>query len=200
MSPSPETERRRQPSCRARRSVAAFPRLPARGNDQTSRQAGKDLLLEIEDLYVMNYGRFVRVAMSITGDREAARDVVQDAFASVIRNRHHQRVGSLEGWVWRIVVNTARSERRRERYARKTEERLCEAMPNPGIDQPADYRLTRLIAQLPERQRTVLFLRYFADLGYEQIAEALMIRSGTVGATLAAAHASLRSALGLEQR
>ena len=48
------------------------------------------------------------------------------------------------------------------------------------------------LAQLPERQRLVLFLRYFADLDYESIAAALEITSGTVGATLNKAHAALR--------
>jgi RNA polymerase sigma factor (sigma-70 family) len=45
---------------------------------------------------------------------------------------------------------------------------------------------------LPERQRLVLFLRYYADLGYSAIAEALGISPGTVASTLNAAHESLR--------
>lgn len=52
-----------------------------------------------------------------------------------------------------------------------------------------------LIAGLPERQRMVLFLRYFADMTYDAIAETLEISPGTVGATLNAAHASLRGRL-----
>lgn len=49
-----------------------------------------------------------------------------------------------------------------------------------------------LMGRLPERQRLVLFLRYYADLDYKAIAAALDISPGTVGATLNAAHASLR--------
>ena len=52
-----------------------------------------------------------------------------------------------------------------------------------------------MIADLPERQRLVLFLRYYADLDYRQIADALGIRRGTVGATLNQAHAALRPML-----
>jgi RNA polymerase sigma factor (sigma-70 family) len=44
------------------------------------------------------------------------------------------------------------------------------------------------LAALPERQRTVVFLRYFADLGYRTIAETLDVEVGTVSATLHAAH------------
>jgi RNA polymerase sigma factor (sigma-70 family) len=48
---------------------------------------------------------------------------------------------------------------------------------------------------LPERQRLVLFLRYYADLSYTQIGAALGLRTGTVSATLAAAHRTLRARL-----
>jgi len=51
---------------------------------------------------------------------------------------------------------------------------------------------------LPERQRLVLFLRYYADLDYAEIARALGIRRGTVSATLNQAHASLRPMLAEE--
>ena len=53
-------------------------------------------------------------------------------------------------------------------------------------------RLLSQLVRLPERQRLVLFLRYFADLPYEAIADALQISPGTVAATLNAAHRSLR--------
>ena len=51
------------------------------------------------------------------------------------------------------------------------------------------------MAALPERQRLVLFLRYYADLDYRRIAQILRVEVGTVSATLHAAHASLRRAL-----
>ena len=52
--------------------------------------------------------------------------------------------------------------------------------------------LWRAIRALPERQRLVLFLRYYADLDYGAIAVVLGIRPGTVGAALNAAHDALR--------
>jgi RNA polymerase sigma factor (sigma-70 family) len=51
------------------------------------------------------------------------------------------------------------------------------------------------VAALPERQRQALFLRHYADLDYEQIAEVLGIARGTVSATLHAAHRALRETL-----
>jgi RNA polymerase sigma factor (sigma-70 family) len=58
-----------------------------------------------------------------------------------------------------------------------------------------DPRVRAAIAALPERQRLVLFLRYFADLDYATIADALEIAPGTVGATLNNARGSLRRVL-----
>jgi RNA polymerase sigma-70 factor (ECF subfamily) len=52
----------------------------------------------------------------------------------------------------------------------------------------ADVRESLLL--LPERQRLAVFLRYYANLSYEQIAEALGVQVGTVAASLNAAHTS----------
>lgn len=52
-----------------------------------------------------------------------------------------------------------------------------------------------LIAAMPERQRLVLFLRYYADLDYRRIADTLEIEIGTAGATLNQARAALRRLL-----
>jgi RNA polymerase sigma factor (sigma-70 family) len=65
----------------------------------------------------------------------------------------------------------------------------------PGRGSDADDDLRRLIRELPERQRLVLFLRYFADLDYEAIASILGITSGTVAASLHSAHTALRTAV-----
>ena len=61
-----------------------------------------------------------------------------------------------------------------------------------GHRSDADTEVRAAVAELPERQRHVLFLRYYADLDYGAIADALKITPGTVGATLNQAHAALR--------
>jgi RNA polymerase sigma factor (sigma-70 family) len=62
-----------------------------------------------------------------------------------------------------------------------------------AIDGHEESELAARLAVLPERQRLVVFLRYFADLEYREIASALGIETGTVSATLHAAHVSLRA-------
>jgi RNA polymerase sigma-70 factor (ECF subfamily) len=146
------------------------------------------LWAEIEGIYRDGFGRFVRVANAIAGSRESAEEAVQEGFADALRGSHQwSHRGSLEGWVWRCVVNRARKARPR-RSPQTAEERV-------GEKSDPDPELRARLAALPERQRLVVFLRYFADLSYQEIAEALAIEVGTVSATLHAAHDSLRQEL-----
>jgi RNA polymerase sigma-70 factor, ECF subfamily len=130
----------------------------------------------------------VRVAAAVLHDEDRAFEAVQEAFAAAVRARRSFRGdGPLEAWVWRMVVNEARKARR-----------ITPApsdLPTPESVTEAGSPVREAIARLPERQRLVLFLRYYADLDYRSIADALDIRPGTVGAALNAAHASLRRML-----
>ena len=146
-------------------------------------------------LYERRYHRFLRVAEAIVGDVELAHDVVQEAFARAIRSRSAFRgQGNFDGWVWRVVVNTAKNARRDRPPASFPLPELGDEPPGVNGRAPDD-RVRVLIAGLPERQRLVLFLRYFADLDYQGIADALEIRPGTVAATLSQAHAALKRQL-----
>jgi RNA polymerase sigma factor (sigma-70 family) len=154
-------------------------------------------MAQLEDLYRERGDYFVRVAAAVTRDGEIGRDAVQDAFATAIRERSaFHAEGPLEAWLWRIVVNTAR------RYARERASLpLDETHEASSNGKPADELGLRLwIGALPERQREALFLRYYADLDYRQIAQILEIEVGTVSATLSAAHNKLRVALREVQR
>ena len=148
-------------------------------------------LNDLEALYRSRFEVFARVAASVTGDADRARDAVQEAFATAVRKRRSFRgEGPLEAWVWRIVLNAARSDVRR-------------TVPAVVYDEPAslngrpehDAELRAALALLPERQRTAVFLRYYADLDYAAIADALEITTGTVAATLNAARTALRTRL-----
>ena len=147
-------------------------------------------LRDLEAVYRSDFHRFLRVAEGICGDLDAARDAVQDGFARAIRFRATFRGESpLEGWIWTIVVNAAR----KAVTATPAFERGPEVAAGNG--RAAEAELGELIATLPERQRLVLFLHYYADLDYSTIAESLGIAPGTVGATLNAARAALRAEL-----
>jgi RNA polymerase sigma factor (sigma-70 family) len=147
-------------------------------------------LNEIERLYRARFRHFVQVARAITGDRERAVEAVQDGFADAIRGLEGFRgEGPLEAWVWRAVVNAAKKATRRP---------LVEV----GNEAKAEYELSPsvlsaspLVSCLPERQRLMVFLRYYAGLDYRSIAAALGVEVGTVSASLASAHAAVRKAV-----
>jgi RNA polymerase sigma factor (sigma-70 family) len=147
---------------------------------------------ELEELYRSRYRHFLHVANLIIGDRERAHDAVQDGFAAVLRARKSYRgAGPLEAWVWRAVVNVARKQ-----AATRWPAPLDDREEDTADPEPSDGRVVRAwIAALPERQRLVVFLRYYADLDYRSIAGVLEIEVGTVSATLSAAHNTLRKAL-----
>ena len=144
----------------------------------------------LESLYRADLPRFVRTATAITGDEAAGRDAVQDAFVQAVKKRDsYKSEALLETWVWRTVINEALALRRDRAPAFESISATAEST-NGVPEHDADVRAW--IASLPERQRLVGILRYFADLDYRSIATALEVEVGTVSATLAAAHAALR--------
>jgi RNA polymerase sigma-70 factor (ECF subfamily) len=145
----------------------------------------------IELLYRERYARFRDVAATITGSRETAHDVVQEAFARALRRRRSFRgEGSLEAWVWRIALRTARE------HARGLPGASLNGSIEAALAEPdRDPALAEALRTLPTKRRLIVFLRYFADLSYAQIAELCQVSEGTVGATLAQARAALEAQL-----
>ena len=150
-----------------------------------------DLVAAIEHAYRDGYRRFLSLALGMLGDVDRARDAVQEAFAQALRHRGDLRDAErLHAWLWQIMVNVCRVERRHSVI------RLDESYELEGNGHPGDWLEVRaVIAALPERQRLVLFLRHYADLDYAAIAETLGVTRGTVSATLHAARANLETQL-----
>jgi RNA polymerase sigma-70 factor (ECF subfamily) len=144
-------------------------------------------------LYRERYGRFRDGLATITGSYDTAHDVVQDAFAQALIKRGRFRgEGSLEGWVWRIAFRLALKERGRGRGSTDHFE--------PAVVEPQrDPDLAEALQRLPAQKRTIVFLHYFADLSYGEIARICAISEGTVGAALSQARSTLRGALEREE-
>jgi RNA polymerase sigma-70 factor (ECF subfamily) len=147
----------------------------------------------LEQLYRSRYPRFFRLALAVLGNREAAADAVQEAFVRALRKRRRLRhPDALEPWVWRTVLNVSLS----QRTSRLRAPALAPAPEAAANGHPEEWpELRAALAALPERQRSVLFLRHYADLDYERIGEVLGIARGTVAATLTQAHAALRKTM-----
>lgn len=149
----------------------------------------------IEAVYRRRLSELRRVAAAITGNREAGLDAVQDAFAiAVSRCSQFRGEGSLDAWLWRIVVNAARDQAAAAaaRPSMVTNEALLVQTNGSYGSGGESSEIRGLVSLLPERQRLVLFLRYYAELDYGTIGATLGISPGTVGATLNQALSNLR--------
>ena len=154
----------------------------------------------LEAVYRARHADFLRVATAITGNVELGRDAVQDGLTRALAaRRSFRRTGSLEAWLWKVIVNAARNLRRDIRRPEPTSEQVTDCYLQEAARDDDAARLRERIARLPERQRLVLFLRYYADLDYAAIARVLGVRRGTVAATLNHAHAAVRSSLEVEE-
>jgi RNA polymerase sigma factor (sigma-70 family) len=137
----------------------------------------------------------MRFALLLTGDRATAEDVVQDAFLGL--HRHWDDVndpGRVLAYLRTAVVNGARSRYRRHVVARRVVleplamVQSAEASVLAGEERRA---LLAAVDMLPRRQREVLALKYFLDLGEREIAEVLSISRGAVASTASRALATL---------
>lgn len=149
-------------------------------------------------LATMHWGPLVRYAATVVRSREAAEDVVQDAFAALWALRVPLPVDRLVPYLYRAVRNLALNERRWGRVRRLWLARQPQGdRPAPPLDDEAalDARVRAALATLPARRREVFELVRFHDLSYRQVAEVLEVAPQTVANHMSAAMRDLRVAL-----
>jgi RNA polymerase sigma-70 factor (ECF subfamily) len=140
-------------------------------------------------------------AYLITGSREDAEDILQDVFTSVWKSRHtfDPTKGKPVTWLHRITVNECLRKRRKDRPAMLRVDADDFDRPGSGVEAnpgPPDYEsLSEAMNTLDARHRAVLVLRYFNDLSYEEVAQALGVPLGTVKSRINHALKALRSRL-----
>jgi RNA polymerase sigma-70 factor (ECF subfamily) len=141
----------------------------------------------LEELYKERYLRFLNALATVTGSWETAHDAVQETFARAYASRSRWRAeSSLETWVWRIGLRTALG------FRRDLEQAHLNGSFDPGlVDPECDPALAEAVRALPPKRRLMVFLRYFADLSYEDIAQICGTSEGTVAATLSQARDAL---------
>lgn len=166
-----------------------------------------DADLAIAELYAAHWSRLVRLAWLLVHDEGIAQDVVQDAFVGTHRRWASIRdSGRVVGYLHTAVVNGCRSvqrhqvvvDRQNAREAAHAEapdrrtEGSAEERALAGVERD---RILQALRQLPQRQREVVVLRYYADLSEAQIAHVLQIAPGSVKAHAHRALAALRHTL-----
>lgn len=155
--------------------------------------------MAVTDLYQAHAPGLMRLALIMVGDRPTAEDVVQDAFTGLYRRwRTLTDTDKAIAYVRSSVLNGARTVLRRR--ARHT-------LPPGGAASAESAETLALVSEehrevllamrrLPDRQREALVLRYYLDLGEEEMATAMGISRGTVKSTTSRALVALGKILG----
>jgi RNA polymerase sigma factor (sigma-70 family) len=145
----------------------------------------------------------LQYAQRITGDREKARDVVQETFIKFQRNGALRRDDQPATWLFTVCRNRALNVCRKERRIMYLNEELIEArdseqpMPFDQLEEKeATGFLLRIVATLPARQQEVVQLKFQNDLSYQQIAQIMQTTANNVGVLLHTALKTLRQRYG----
>jgi RNA polymerase sigma factor (sigma-70 family) len=144
--------------------------------------------------------RLLAHATRLLGEREAARDVVQEAWVEILRGLRGLRDESLFlPWALRIVTRRVAREIRRRQHGRRLADAVkAEADPSVAEAGPGEVDAARVraaIAALPPAQAATVALFYLEDLSVSEVATALDVPVGTVKTRLMHARAKLRALL-----
>jgi RNA polymerase sigma-70 factor, ECF subfamily len=168
-----------------------------------------------EDLVSHFQDRLFAFAYRITGNREDAEEVAQDAFVRAYRAlgsypASRIRSLSLRAWLYQITLNVARNKVRRKRHRVVSigESDASgghpafevaddpETLPDSVLEKRQRRRtLAGLVAALPERYRSTLVLRYVEGLRLEEVAQILKQPLGTVKSNAHRAVVALRESI-----
>ncbi len=164
-------------------------------------------LESFEKAYARHEADVVRVCRRLLGSREDARDASHEVFLRAHRALHtYDRSRPLRPWLLTIAGNYCIDSLRHQ----ATEQRVFVDLDPDEAEPDADAELSslgrllareqrdavnRAIAELPLKYRVPLALRYFSDLGYEAIGQALGVSRGQVGTLLFRAKRMLREVL-----
>lgn len=158
-----------------------------------------------DEVIALYWERAYRFASMVAKGDEDSGDIAQEALTAAIRSldRFDPAKGSFSTWLWRIVLNTARdagraSVRRRlllDRLARQTRTIPLEDPESLAIDRLSDQRLLDAVRALKPRPRTLIALRFGAQLSYSEIAAHIGVSESAVVMATRRALANLRHQL-----
>jgi RNA polymerase sigma factor (sigma-70 family) len=148
--------------------------------------------------------RVYRLAFRLTGNRHDAEDLTQEVFVRVFRSLDTYQPGTFEGWIHRITTNLFLDQARRKQRIRfdalsdDRADRIHSQLPTPDsayADQKFDDDVEHALSTLPPEFRAAVVLCDVEGLSYDEIAEILEAKLGTVRSRIHRGRAMLRAAL-----
>jgi RNA polymerase sigma-70 factor (ECF subfamily) len=159
-----------------------------------------------EEIYSTFSGMVYNLALRLSGSREDAQDLTQEVFLRIFRGLGRFRGGSsLKTWIYRVSINHCRSRLGRRRLRLEPfepSEPNCRPLADPcrgpedqTLQNEAERTLIEALARVDAVYREALVLRDIEELSYEEIANVLRVRIGTVRSRIARGREQLRRLL-----
>lgn len=152
-----------------------------------------------EALYNKYYRKMFGVCLRYTSNRETAEDVLQDGFIKVLKKiGSFSGKGSLEGWIRRIMVNTALEHHRKQSNMYPVVDLDFAHDADAGHDVVSEMsrdEILKLIQELPSGYRTIFNLYAIEGYNHREISAQLGISEGTSKSQLARARKTLQDSI-----
>lgn len=158
-----------------------------------------------EEVVQEHFGRVYRLAFRLSGNQHDAEDITQEVFIRVFKSLKNFQPGSIEGWLHRITTNVFLDLVRRKKRIRMDPmgEEAAGYADRSDLNDPQrhfDYRnldhdIQRALNDLAPQYRIVVVLCDIEGLSYEEIAQTLGVKLGTVRSRIHRARAKLRVSL-----
>ena len=157
-----------------------------------------------QQVYQMLYGKMMSVCYRYAGSSDEAKDILQDGFIKVFEKiEHYSSGGSFEGWVRRIVVNTAIDyyRKKKKEFAIEDDSRIKDEESVMEEEAESLYAglgikdVMEAMQTLSPAYRTVFNLYVMEGFTHQEIAEELGISVGTSKSNLAKAKANIKKVL-----
>lgn len=187
---------------RSRTSLRRLLMTVERARDLTQAMVGVDRDVLMARLFEQEGGALVRLARLFTDDRNAAEDLVQEAFIRLHRSAHRIRSPEKAApYLRSIVINLARDHNRRGLMSLRHQE----ATPSGSTPEAPDDRLLlneeqRMLLDevraLSPRQRDCILLRFYLELSEREIADVMGISPNSVKTHCRRGLTSLRDSIG----
>ena len=157
-----------------------------------------------EQIVTDHSARVYRLAYRLTGNAHDAEDLTQEVFVRVFRSLHTYTPGTMAGWLHRITTNLFLDGARRKQRIRfdalsdEAAHRLPSTLPTPDVAQAErlfDADVEAALASLSPEFRAAVVLCDVEGLTYEEIADVLGLKLGTVRSRIHRGRSQLRKAL-----
>lgn len=138
---------------------------------------------------------------NLLADHDLAEDVAQEVFLQLLEHRANLRgVGQLASWIFTVAVRTARRQEQRGTVLRgnKMIPIKSEFPPDQGLRLQQEGRsriVLHALSSLPDTERELLTLRYFAGLSIRELSKAMDMPMGSVGVKISRSLDRLRREL-----